>query len=79
MSGDVTCPYLHAFPVPICTAFTGGLRTPRAAELRLLCHSAQHEQCPFYLARVAAESGCLEERTEVGGGPRNPRGRSGSA
>ncbi len=49
------CRFLQDGPVAICTAFTGGLRTPREVELEDLCRSKDHPRCPYFVSRMRAE------------------------
>jgi len=55
MDGSDRCRYLEEHPVAICTAFSGGLRTPRDCELELLCRGHEHVHCRHFMARRAGE------------------------
>ncbi len=52
---SIRCRYLEPDPVPICKAFTGGLRTPKDQELEHLCRGPDHILCPWYRKRVGRE------------------------
>jgi hypothetical protein len=58
------CRYLVDRFVPICSAFQGGIRTPRETELERLCRSSAHVQCPLFQARES-ELGNQTTRTDT--------------
>lgn len=50
------CPFLDEHPVPVCKAFSGGLRTPKEHELAELCRSSGHASCTWYKERKKLEN-----------------------
>jgi hypothetical protein len=56
MGASSRCRYLVEGVVPICSAFQGGIRTPRDWELDHLCRAPGQAQCPYFDAREKAES-----------------------
>jgi hypothetical protein len=56
MGASSRCRYLVEGVVPICSAFQGGIRTPRDWELEHLCRAPGQAQCPYFDAREKAES-----------------------
>lgn len=66
MSANDQCRYLQEGAVAICTAFTGGLRTPREVELEDLCRTPDHRRCPYFVARIRAERSKAADGPAVG-------------
>ena len=65
MDAPDKCRFLVDEGVPICTAFQGGLRTPRDTELTRLCRCRAHTYCAFHVARTRLEELHLPARPEA--------------
>lgn len=67
MAASDQCRFLQVGPVFICSAFVGGLRTPRDVELERVCQMADHSRCPYFLARMRREAAGTSDGRAVGG------------
>jgi hypothetical protein len=67
MASPDQCRFLQVGPVFICSAFIGGLRTPRDVEMERLCRTVDHSRCPYFLARMRREAAGTSDGTVLGG------------